>query len=72
MKTQLFTFVLLITISFTLSGQNGLSVGDKAPEFKAAADDGSAWDISKFLGNKYVVVYFYPAAMTGGCTKQSC
>jgi len=72
MKTQLFTFVLLITISFTLSGQKGLSVGDKAPEFKAQADDGSTWDISKFLGNKYVVVYFYPAAMTGGCTKQAC
>ena len=47
-------------------------IGDKAPEFKAAADDGSTWDISKFLGQKYIVVYFYPAAMTGGCTKQAC
>ena len=72
MKTQLFTFVLLITISFTLSGQKGLSVGDKAPEFKAQADDGSTWDISKFLGKEYIVVYFYPGAMTGGCTKQAC
>jgi len=55
-----------------MSGQNGLSVGDKAPEFKALADDGTTWNISKYLGNKYIVVYFYPAAMTGGCTKQAC
>ena len=72
MKTRLFTFVMLISISLTMSGQNGLSVGDKAPEFKALADDGTTWNISKYLGNKYIVVYFYPAAMTGGCTKQAC
>jgi len=50
----------------------GLSVGDNAPEFKAKADDGSTWDIKKFLGKNYIVVYFYPGAMTGGCTKQAC
>jgi len=72
MKTRLFTFLLLITISFSVSGQKGLLVGDKAPEFKALADDGTTWNISKYLGNKYIVVYFYPAAMTGGCTKQAC
>ena len=72
MKTRLFAFVMLISISLTVSGQKGLSVGDKAPEFKAPADDGTTWNISKYLGNKYIVVYFYPAAMTGGCTKQAC
>ncbi|MBI5008703.1 MAG: peroxiredoxin [Bacteroidia bacterium] len=72
MKTLLSIFAFFILVSFVVSGQQGLSVGDKAPEFKAAADDGSTWDISKFLGKKYVVVYFYPAAMTGGCTKQAC
>ena len=74
MKALLSAFFLLISVSFAISGQQqqGLSVGDKAPEFSAPDDDGSTWDISKFLGNKYIVIYFYPAAMTGGCTKQAC
>ena len=72
MKAQLFAFAIVILTSFTVTGQQGLSVGDKAPEFKALADNGSTWDIKKFLGKKYIVVYFYPAAMTGGCTKQAC
>jgi peroxiredoxin Q/BCP len=49
-----------------------LKVGDKAPEFKTKADDGSVWDINEYIGKKYIVIYFYPAAMTGGCTKQAC
>jgi peroxiredoxin Q/BCP len=74
MKALLSAFFLLISVSFAISGQQqqGLSVGDKAPAFSAPDDDGSTWDISKFLGNKYIAIYFYPAAMTGGCTKQAC
>lgn len=72
MKALICTFAIFIFASFTVSGQHGLPVGDKAPDFKALADDGSTWDIKKFLGKKYIVVYFYPAAMTGGCTKQAC
>ncbi len=55
-----------------MSGQNSLSIGDKVPLFKASADDGSTWDISKFIGKNYIVIYFFPAAMTSGCTKQAC
>ena len=58
--------------SLSLSGQQGLSVGDKVPLFKATADDGSTWNIKNFIGKDYIVVYFYPAAMTGGCTRQAC
>ena len=72
MKALFCTIAFFIFAFFTVSGQQGLSVGDKAPEFKALADNGSSWDIKKFLGEKYIVVYFYPAAMTGGCTKQAC
>ena len=72
MKPQLTALLVFIFASFTESGQQGLAVGDKAPEFKAPADDGSSWNINKFLGRKFIVVYFYPAAMTGGCTKQAC
>jgi peroxiredoxin Q/BCP len=72
MKKHIFSIAFLLVISLTVAGQQGLSVGDNSPLFKAPADDGSTWDISKFLGNKYIVVYFYPAAMTGGCTTQAC
>ena len=74
MKKILFSlFVVLISIGITY-GQNPkvLSVGDKAPVFKATADDGSTWNLNDYKGKKYIVVYFYPAAMTGGCTKQAC
>ena len=72
MKIHLWTFTLYLFSTFSIYGQKDLSVGDKAPEFKAIADNGSTWNIKKFLGKKYIVVYFYPAAMTGGCTKQAC
>jgi thioredoxin-dependent peroxiredoxin len=49
-----------------------LKVGDKAPAFAAVADDGKLWKSADHVGKKVVVVYFYPAAMTGGCTKQAC
>ena len=72
MKTQLFTFAIYIMASLSLSAQQGISIGDKVPLFKATADDGSVWNISNFIGKDYIVVYFYPGAMTGGCTKQAC
>lgn len=49
-----------------------LKVGDKAPAFAATKSDGEAWSSSDIVGKKIVVIYFYPAAMTGGCTYQAC
>jgi len=72
MKAILSLVSFFILTSLASTGQHGIAVGDRAPEFKALADNGSIWDIKKFLGEKYIVVYFYPAAMTGGCTKQAC
>lgn len=72
MKEKLFTIAIMIFASLASSAQQGLPVGDNAPVFKATADNGSTWNINNFLGEKYIVVYFYPAAMTGGCTKQAC
>ncbi|RJS45133.1 thioredoxin-dependent thiol peroxidase [Nocardioides cavernaquae] len=48
-----------------------LSVGDAAPDFTLPTDDGSTVTLSDLRGRK-VIVYFYPAAMTPGCTKQAC
>ncbi len=50
-----------------------LAVGDKAPQFNANTDAGDLWQTEDRVGRgKYVVIYFYPAALTGGCTKQAC
>jgi peroxiredoxin Q/BCP len=48
-----------------------LSPGDVAPDFTLPSDDGSSVTLSDLRGRK-VIVYFYPAAMTPGCTKQAC
>lgn len=71
MKTLYTLFIALVVLSFPATSQE-LEVGDKAPLFDAAADEGFNWDIQNYLGDKFIVVYFYPAAMTGGCTAQAC
>jgi peroxiredoxin Q/BCP len=48
-----------------------LSPGDTAPDFTLPDADGEQVALRDFRGRK-VVVYFYPAAMTPGCTKQAC
>lgn len=54
------------------SPSNSLSEGDSAPDFQATGDDGRLWKSADHVGRKYVVVFFYPAAFTSGCTKQAC
>ena len=48
-----------------------LQPGDKAPPFALQDDTGSEVSLGSLRGRK-VIVYFYPAAMTPGCTKQAC
>jgi peroxiredoxin Q/BCP len=48
-----------------------LSPGDPAPDFTLPSDAGDEVSLADLRGKK-VIVYFYPAAMTPGCTKQAC
>ena len=48
-----------------------LAPGDVAPGFALPTDDGGSVSLKDLRGRK-VIVYFYPAAMTPGCTKQAC
>lgn len=48
-----------------------LEVGDKAPAFSLPDADGNTVKLVDFKGRK-VIVYFYPAALTPGCTKEAC
>jgi peroxiredoxin Q/BCP len=50
---------------------NRLEPGDLAPDFTLADADGNEVSLHDYKGQR-VVVYFYPAAMTPGCTKQAC
>jgi peroxiredoxin Q/BCP len=51
--------------------QTRLEPGDVAPDFTLPTDSGEEITLSSLRGRK-VIVYFYPAAMTPGCTKQAC
>jgi peroxiredoxin Q/BCP len=46
--------------------------GDLAPDFTLSDDEGNERSLGEFLANGPVVLFFYPAAMTTGCTKESC
>lgn len=48
-----------------------LEVGDTAPAFSLPDADGNTVTLADFKGRK-VIVYFYPAASTPGCTKEAC
>lgn len=48
-----------------------LKIGDIAPAFTLSNDEGDQVSLSDYRGKK-VIVYFYPAASTPGCTTQAC
>jgi peroxiredoxin Q/BCP len=48
-----------------------LQPGDTAPDFTLPTDTGETVTLSDLRGGR-VIVYFYPAALTSGCTKQAC
>jgi peroxiredoxin Q/BCP len=48
-----------------------LSTGDPAPDFTLTSDSGEQVSLQDLRGRR-TIVYFYPAAMTPGCTKQAC
>jgi thioredoxin-dependent peroxiredoxin len=48
-----------------------LTAGDPAPDFALPSDDGRTVSLADSRGRK-AIVYFYPAAMTAGCTTQAC
>ncbi len=49
-----------------------LKLKDRGPHFSGLTDMGEKWDSKEHAGKKILVVYFYPADMTPGCTAQAC
>ena len=50
---------------------NTLKVGDKVPHFTTTDQDGNTIDLNNYA-NKKLIVFFYPAANTPGCTAEAC
>ncbi|WP_152053857.1 peroxiredoxin family protein [Tautonia marina] len=61
---------LTLGLALSATAQEGLKVGDKAPDFTLKASDGKTYSLSDFKGKKAVVIAWFPKAFTGGCTKQ--
>src|SRR5690242_14243974 len=49
-----------------------MNTGDTAPDFELPDETGTPRKLADLLANGPVVLFFYPAAMTTGCTKESC
>jgi len=49
-----------------------LTAGDKAPDFTLPDQDGQPVSLHALLKNGPVVLYFYPADFTPGCTREAC
>jgi peroxiredoxin Q/BCP len=50
----------------------GIGVGDKAPDFTLPSQSGDEVRLSDRLGDRVVVLYFYPKDNTSGCTAEAC
>jgi thioredoxin-dependent peroxiredoxin len=51
---------------------DGVGVGSKAPDFTLPSQSGEMVSLKEFLGEKVMILYFYPKDDTPGCTKEAC
>jgi thioredoxin-dependent peroxiredoxin len=49
-----------------------MKTGDEVPDFELPDQDGKPRQLSTLLADGPVVLFFYPAALTSGCTKEAC
>jgi peroxiredoxin Q/BCP len=63
--------LFVLSLGLTAAAQAAPNLGDKAPVFRAIDQDGKLWQFAtRPETNKYTVIYFYPAALSGSCVKQ--
>jgi peroxiredoxin Q/BCP len=63
----------LFSLLFGLARAEPLAIGSKAPVVSAKTDAGTTLNLGDvYKQNDYTLVWFYPKALTGGCTKQGC
>ena len=73
----IFSLLIFLCINFVILKAGELKIGDSAPDFTldvatkdTVLDEG--FTLSKHFGNKPIVLAFYPADWSGGCTKEMC
>jgi thioredoxin-dependent peroxiredoxin len=64
--------VFSVVASETVQTNGKLSLGDPIPTITASDQDGKTVDLANAAKGGYTLVYFYPKAMTPGCTAQAC
>ena len=64
--TRLTLAAVLAAVALGSQFAAALEVGDKAPDFTLQASDGQTYSMSQFMGEKPVVIAFFPKAFTGG------
>lgn len=71
--TGLFALAAVALVGgLTMAGDTKLKVGDKVTKLVGTDEAGKEFDAKGLLGKKVIVLYFYPADFTGGCTAQAC
>ncbi len=69
----LLTLSVFLAMLFSTAKAEPLKVGDTAPSVGGITDEGTTINLGDvYKKNTYTVVWFYPKALTGGCTKQGC
>jgi peroxiredoxin Q/BCP len=48
-----------------------MEAGERFPDFTAQTQDGEELDLAKYRGDKKLVLFFYPRAMTSGCVRET-
>ena len=67
------TLMSLFSLPLGIAKAASLQVGDAAPTVAALTDSGSTLSLGDvYKKNEYTLVWFYPRALTGGCTRQGC
>jgi peroxiredoxin Q/BCP len=62
----------LATAALPVLAEPSIGVGQIAPRFSGHDQDGHKWELSRHLGKRYVLLYFYPTDDTAGGTAEAC
>ena len=73
MKFRPILAMSLLTLLGLVARAEPLKIGDSAPVVSGTTDTGATLNLGDvYKKNDYTLVWFYPKALTGGCTKQGC
>ncbi len=63
---------MVFSFFHSILGADELPIGSAVPDVTSVDHEGAPIDLKAALGEGTVLVFFYPKAMTGGCTRQAC